>query len=157
MLRKIKTKTKNLASRAAPYVKSLRDVRVLGFLGVAAIALLVAWNIVSVIQINHELQRRIVRLERENKLQELENANLRLRNQYLATDHYLDLQARRLLGKAAPGETVILVPESVALAHSRVLPEAALAEEPAEPSRPAYQRNFKAWLEFLFGRGAKDI
>lgn len=133
----------------------LRDVRVIGLIGFGIISLLVTWSGVGVLQTNYELQQRIVALEQAIALQELETQNQALRNAYYETDQFLELQARRQFGLAAPGETVLIVPESVALANS--FPEA----EPPTPAsdtdsgrddKPQYQRNIEAWVEF-FTRG----
>lgn len=151
-------KIKQLSNKSVPVIKQMRDVRMVGLMIFVAVALLVTWSGVSVIQTNYELQQRISRLEQENDLQQLENENLRLRNQYFETDQYLELQARRQFGKAAPGETLLLVPEEVALANSVEIKR----ESPDEiarpkPDKPGYQKNFEAWMEFLFRRNAKEI
>lgn len=157
MLEKAKNRVRGLPSKSVPYIKQMRDVRMIGLLLFVAVALLVTWSGVSVIQTNYELQQRISRLEQENELHALENKNLQLKNQYYKTDQYLELQARKQFSKAAPGETLILVPESVALAHSKDLPEEEQAGTKAKPAKPAYQKNFEAWMEFLFRRNAKEI
>lgn len=76
-----------------------------------------------------------------------------LTNQYFNTDQYLELQARRQFGKAAPGETLILVPKHVALKHTVDLPDASPAKHASTVvNKPLYQRNFEAWMSFLFHR-----
>src|SRR5688572_22142749 len=101
--------------RKHPYVEQLKDVRVIGLIAFCVIALLVAWSGLGAIQSNYVLQKQIARLEQENQVKDLENNNLKLKNQYYNTDQYLELQARRQFGRAAPGETLILVPKGVAL------------------------------------------
>lgn len=136
----------------AKYIKQMRDVRVLGVHIFVAIALLVTWSGVGVIQTNYQLQQQLSRLEQENEIHKLENATLRLRNEYYNTDQYLELTARRQFGLAEPGETLLLVPKAVALAHT-VEPSSAEQQKPApESKKPVYQRNFEAWMEFLFRR-----
>jgi cell division protein FtsB len=145
-------KIKNLSKH--PFTHQLRDVRVVGLLVFGVIVLLVSWNGVNTIQTNYDLQKQIAQFEKENELHKLENSNLNLRNQYYETDQYLELQARRLFGRAAPGETLVLVPKSVALAHTVDLPEP--EEEPAstqQPEKPFYQRNLEAWRDFFFRPG----
>lgn len=152
----MKEQANNLLGRALKrslaYLKQLRDVRVLGLHVFVVIALLVTWSGVGVIQTNYELQKRIARLEQENELQELENETLKLRNEYYETDQYLELTARRQFGLAAKGETLLLVPEEVALAHTVDLPAKAEEDSGPTPAKPTYQRNFEAWMEFLFRR-----
>src|SRR4051812_38370417 len=111
MLDKIKNAYKH------PYVQALRDTRVVGLIAFGVITLLVSWSMVQIIETNYALQQQIARLEQENNVQQLENNNQRLRNQYFNTDEYLELQARRQFGKAAPGEKLVLVSKQAALAH----------------------------------------
>ncbi len=136
-------------------IDSLRDVRVIGLIAFGVIAVLVTWSGVNVLQQNFELQQSIAQLEQEIAIQGLENANLELRNEYYNTDQYLELQARRQFGLAAPGETVLLVPEQVALENSVPLPEERSAAVPTTGEQPVYQQNFQAWLDFFF-RGIRQ-
>lgn len=138
-----------------PYTQQLKDTRVLGLLAFGIIVLLVSWSGISVIETNYALQQQIARLEQQNKVQELENNNQKLRNQYYTTDQYLELQARRQFGKAAPGETLLLVPKNVALAHTTDIKEPpAKEQESAAPHKPTYQQNFEAWIRFFFHRSS---
>jgi cell division protein FtsB len=141
-------------TRTLSYLKQLRDVRVLGVHVFVVIALLVTWSGIGVVQTNYQLQKRLSRLEQENELQTLENATLKLRNEYYNTDQYLELTARKQFGLAAPGETLLLVPKSVALAHTVEPPPPSTQEEVRTPSKPTYQRNFEAWMEFFFRKRA---
>ncbi len=139
-------------ARVIAYVRELYDVRVLGVHVFVVVALLVTWSGVGVIQDNYKLQKQISRLRQETELQNLENDTLRLRNQYYDMDQYLELTARRQFGLAAPGEKLLLVPESVALANSVDLPESQKTSEKTKPEKPRYQQNFEAWMQFLFRR-----
>lgn len=133
----------------------LKDVRVIGLMAFGAIAVLVTWSGVGVLQQNFVLQQQIAQLEQEISIQELENRNLELRNEYYNTDQYLELQARRQFGLAAPGETVLLVPERVALENSAPPLERA-AQATTEQERSFYQENIDAWFDFLF-RGFRSV
>lgn len=132
------------------YLIGLRDVRMIGLMVFALVVLMVTWSGIGVIQANYDLQKRIASLEQSVALHELENSNLKLRNQYYETDQYLELQARRQFGKAAPGEKLLIVPKNVALAHSvePVIPPPETVAE--QPDKPFYQENFEAWIDFLF-------
>lgn len=143
-------KIKNLIKH--PYAQEFKDVRVLGLIVFGIIMLLASWSGVRVIETNYRLQQQIAQLKEEKKLLELENANKRLENQYYETDQYLELQARKQFGKAAPGETVLIVPESIALAHASDLKQAERQEKEAKPDKPFYQKNFEAWMSFFFRR-----
>lgn len=136
-----------------PYVQQFRDIRAVGLLVFGVIALLVSWSGVKVIQTNYDLQKQISVLEQEIAVQELENNNLALRNQYLTTDQYLELAARRQFGKGAPGETLILVPKEVALAHTVELQREDVADDTSGArQRPVYQKNLEAWMNFFMNR-----
>ena len=106
-----------LKTKIIEFVKSLTDLRVVGQVFFAVIVLLISWSGVKAIQANYELQKKIVQLEQEVEISKLENDNLKLENKYLETDEFLELAARRQFGKAAPGETLYIVPKRVALAN----------------------------------------
>jgi cell division protein FtsB len=148
---KIKTYQKH------PLLQEFRDVRVLGLVVFAVIVLLVSWSGVRVIETNYRLEQQIARMQEQNKLRELENANQKLSNEYYKTDQYIELQARKQFGKAAPGETLLLVPKNVALAHTVDMPKPE-AEKAAKTvsAKPFYQKNFEAWMRFFFRRSAAD-
>lgn len=147
MLEKIKKNRKH------PVVEQLKDVRVIGLLVFGVIVLLVSWSGVGAIQSNFVLQKQVARLQQQNKISELENTNLKLKNQYFNTDQYLELQARRQFGKAAPGETLVIVPKSVALAHSvEIKTDQKPIKVDQKLEKPAYQKNFEAWMQFFFHR-----
>lgn len=131
-------------------LKELRDVRMVGLLVFGVVVLLVTWSGISVIQTNYELQKKIANLNQVVEIQKLENSNLRLKNEYYNTDQYLELQARRQFSKAAPGETLLIVPKNVALAHSIETPQTTQTQVAEMIEKPFYQRNFEAWIDFLF-------
>lgn len=131
-------------------IAQLRDTRNLGLMVFVALVLMVSWSGVKSIQTNYELQQKIATLEQEVEVKKLENANAALRNQYLETDQFLELAARRQFGKAAPGEKLILVPESVALAHALPAEESKPHQTEPQAKKSRYQRNFEAWMQFFF-------
>ena len=150
MFQKITTKTK--AFLAHPTVREIRDVRMLGLGVFLVIVLLVSWSGVRVIETNYQLQQEIARMEEQTKLLELEAANKELENAYYKTDHYLELQARKQFGKAAPGETVLLVPENVARKYVVDLPKEQQTKKISVLIKPIYQKNFESWMDFFFRR-----
>ena len=143
-------KTKNFLQH--PTVRQLKDVRVLGFIVFAVLVLLVSWSGVGAIQTNFDLQKKISKLEQQNQVQELQNQNLKLKNEYFKTDAYLELTARRQFGKALPGEQVILVPKSVALRHVANDNVRHSNTKGQQAQKPFYQRNFEAWMDFFLHR-----
>jgi cell division protein FtsB len=133
------------------YVLSLRDVRNVGLLVFTVIVLLISWSGVKSIQTNYGLQKQIAQLQQENQVQNLENSDQALQNQYYNTNQYLEITARENLGLAAPGETELLVSQSVALAHT--VKEPGTIATPSEvPKQPFWQRNFEAWMNFFLHR-----
>lgn len=138
-----------------PYVQQMRDVRFVGFCVFGVMVLLVAWSGVGVIQTNYDLQRQISALQQQNAVNELENKNLALSNQYFNTNEYLELQARQQFGKAAPGETELLVPKGVAMAHTVDLSGSTKAPTKVV-EKPFYQQNFEAWMDFIFRHQRQD-
>jgi cell division protein FtsB len=132
-----------------PDLRRLQDVRVLGLVMFVGITLLVSWSTISAIQTNYSLQKQISALQQQNQVLELRNNNQKLANQYYNTNQFLELAARRQFGKAAPNEKLLLVPKTVALAHT-VDTKSAAAKTATTPSHTStYQRNFQAWMDFF--------
>ncbi len=138
---------------AQSYILSLRDIRNVGLLVFTIILLLISWSGVKSIQTNYGLQKQIARLSQENAVRSLQNTNLALQNNYYKTDQYLEISARQNLGLAAPGETELLVPKAVALAHTVRQPEAEAVKSKV-PEQPAWQQHFQAWMDFFLHRDA---
>lgn len=150
MFDKIKKYEKLLLS----WARQLRDLRVAGLLLFLVIVLLVSWSGVKAIETNYGLQKEISALKQENAVKKLANENLRLENKYFETPQYLEIAARKDFGLAAPGETVLNVPRSVALSFTVDLPKPKEAEAKPKAEESVYQRNFQAWMNFLFHRKA---
>ena len=129
--------------------KGLYDVRLVVLVLVGLISVSVFWSGSKIVQQNFELSQKAAQIRTENEILELENRNKELQNVYLATDEFAELTARRVFGKASPGEKVYIVPKDVALA--------ALTEEPVVPpsvqvvEKPQYQKNLEAWKNIYFG------
>ncbi len=134
-----------------PYLHEARDVRVLGLIGFGVIVLLVSWSGVKAIDTNYRLQKEIAELQQQTDLQSLGNTNLRLENEYYKTNQYLELSARQNFGLAKPGETELIVPRDVALAHTVDLPGYD-EQVTAANAQPGWQRNFRSWVDFFLHR-----
>lgn len=134
------------------YLLSLRDIRNVGLLVFTIIVLLISWSGVKSIQTNYGLQKQIAKLTQENEVRKLQNSNLAYQNQYYNTPQYLEVTARQNLGLAAPGETELLVPKDVALAHTVKQPDVAETAPSQVPKLPFWQRNFQAWVDFFLHR-----
>lgn len=136
------------------FIRRLSDLRFLGQVIFVIIVVLVSWSTAKAIQANYDLQKQVASKQKENQLQQLRNDNLKIKNQYLETDEYLEITARRQLGKAAPGETVVIVPNNVAMRYTVAssIKSDEEVQKTADESRPFYQKNLEAWGQFFFRR-----
>lgn len=131
------------------------NTHTIGLLVIVAIAVSVTYSSAKIIHKNYTLQQQITILQQENQLQEQINVNQKLKNQYFTTDAYLELAARRYFNKSAPGERVVLVPETVANKH---------AAPPLEPKTievsinkdPWFIKNWRSWADFLSGKPVNE-
>ena len=134
----------------------LRDVRSLGLVVFAVIAILVTWSGAKAVQSNYKLQQEIAQLQQQNALQELKNNNQKLKNQYYNTPQYLELAARQNFGLALPGEKELIVPKEVAMARvAGVAPTAnpaTVAVSDTKKDQPLLQSNIQDWLNFFLHR-----
>jgi cell division protein FtsB len=149
-------KIKNYQKTIVSWARQLKDLRVVGLLLFLVILFLVSWSGVKAIETNYRLQKQISAIRQENTVKKLANENLRLENDYFKTSQYLDVSARQDFGLAAPGETVLNVPRSVALSYTVDLPQAKSAKPVPKATPPKYQQNFQAWMDFFFHRRAED-
>jgi cell division protein FtsB len=146
-------KVKQHHEKLYAYAEQLRDVRVVGLLVFAGIVLLISWSGAKAIDANYKLQKQISELEQQNQVQQLTNKNVQLQNQYYNTPQYLELAARQNFGLAAPGEVELIVPQTVALAHTVNLPDTDQKQAATTKGKqPLYQRNFQAWMDFFLHR-----
>ena len=141
-------KIKNL--RHHPIMQQLKDVRVVGLIVFGVIVLLVTWNTIVAIQQNYSLQKQISMLQQEVAVQQLKNKNLQLGQEYYNTKTFLELSARENFGLGEPGETLVIVPQKVALEHTVNLSQTSTEPKKAT-SKPWYQQNFEAWINFFMG------
>jgi cell division protein FtsB len=149
----MKIKTKDYINKAVYYSQKLGDVRFVGQIVFAIIVLLITWSGIKSIQTNYGLQKQISTLKQQNTLQQLQNDNLALQNQYFDSNQYLELAARQDFALAAPGEKEIIVPESIALAYTTNLPTLANTAASA-PKTPGYQKNIQSWVDFFLHRNS---
>ncbi|HET8689991.1 MAG TPA: septum formation initiator family protein [Candidatus Saccharimonadales bacterium] len=116
---------------------------------VVAVALLIAaswaWGTVNTLQKNFSLQQELDNLKQENSNLKLRNQTLVYRQDYYKSNEYLELAARSLLGKAQPGERLVVLPQASVKSTS---------ERPTAPVRRP--TNFSQWMMFLFGEKHGD-
>lgn len=146
-------KHKDKLEKIYDYALQFKDVRAAGLLLFLVVVLLISWSGIKVIDTNYRLQKQISQLEQQVQVAKLGNTNIKLQNDYYQTDQYLEIAARQNFGLAKAGETVLNVPQNVALAHTVDVPDADQAEvKKTEAKQPTYQRNFQAWMNFLLHR-----
>ena len=149
MLDKLKTTLRELPDD--PRITQFRDVRAVGLLAFLVVVLMVSWSGAQVIQRNYELQKQISQLRQEVAVQQLENNNLKLQNQYFDTDQYLELKARQDFGLGRAGEKLLLIPDDIAMSYVTA-PQSKQAAPTPSSQKPAYQRNFEQWVDFFLHR-----
>ena len=148
----MKQKLEHYAHLVSTYVQRFSDPRFVGQIVFVVIVLLVSYSGVKSIQSNYSLQKQIGSLRQQNEIQQLQNENAALKNNYFNSKQYLELSARQNFGLAAPGEKEILVPESVAATYVTGLPDA--PQSPADTAAPVIQQsNVQAWINFFLHRG----
>lgn len=115
--------------------------------GAVVLGLLIAiswsWGTVSTLQKNFELQQQVDTLDQEVELADLQNQNLKFQQNYLRSNEFLEISAREKLGKIAPGEKLIILPDS-----SGITDKVTEAKRPAAAAvKPS---NFSQWMRFFF-------
>jgi cell division protein FtsL len=148
------TKIKNYRTKTVEFVQKLGDIRFTGQIVFVVIVLLITWSGVKAVQTNYGLQKQISALKQQNQLQELENNNLDLQNQYYSTNQYLELSARQNFGLGLPGENEVVVPPKVALAYTVDVPTQ--TDPTASIKQPAYQSNLQSWVNFFLHRQSNN-
>ncbi len=114
---------------------------------VLTLAVLIAlgwiWGTMESLQNNFRLQAQVNNLKAQVDSDNLVAQNLELENQYYASSEYQELEARQRLGKAAPGEHMLLLPPNTT------------ADSSAQATKTVQDRgvapgNFQAWVNFFF-------
>lgn len=97
---------------------------------------------IDVMNRNYRLQRQVDQGALDNQVIEIQNENLRLEQAYYKTNEYLELSARALLGKALPGEHLVL------------LKRAGVADTNQGKTDQQFEQrsNLDQWLDFLSGK-----
>ncbi len=136
--------------------KELTDIRNIGLYIFALIVLAISWSGFKTLQNNYELQKQISVLKQQNAVINLGNENTSLQNQYYLTDEYLELSARQNFGLAAPGEKVLLVPNSVSMKYIDQSLVVADTTRDSGIAKSKYSKNLADWRNFLLGRKLFD-
>lgn len=97
---------------------------------------------IDVMNRNYRLQRQVDQGMLDNQVIEIQNENLRLEQAYYKTNEYLELSARALLGKALPGEHLVLLKRA----------EVADTNQGKTDQQFEQRSNIDQWLDFLSGK-----
>ncbi|HEX7484068.1 MAG TPA: hypothetical protein VF281_02855 [Candidatus Saccharimonadales bacterium] len=123
---------------------------------VVGVALLIgaswAWSSIGAMQRNYDLQKTIDSKQRQLKLAELQTKNLQYEQRYYKSAEYQELEVRKRLGLANPGENVLLLPPNSEQAKSA---DAVLTKKVAATLEPV--SNFQQWMNFLFGGNHRSL
>jgi cell division protein FtsB len=107
-LEKLKSHIRALWRKSESFVLDGRNIALVIFL---ILAVSLTYGIFKSSDKNQRLKADIERLKTENDITELENENIRLGAKYFTSRTYIELEARRRLNKALPGETVLILPK----------------------------------------------
>jgi cell division protein FtsL len=144
-------KIKNYQQFAKSFIDRLHDIRFAGQVLFVVLVLLISWSGVKAIQTNYDLQKQTDTLKQQDQVQQLENNNLKLQNEYYNSNQYLELSARQNYGLGLPGEKELIISSAIALAHTVPVPSTSTSVN-STPAQPSYQRNFQAWVNFFLDR-----
>ncbi len=103
------------------------------------------WGTVVTLQRNFTYQQQVDALEETLELESLRNENLRFQQTYFRSDEFLELSARQRIGKASPGEKLIILPDSRNIVDTT-------GSEDQLTNRNVSVSNLSQWLRFFFGR-----
>ncbi len=98
-------------SKIRKITRAVVDVRNITLFFFLLFALSLTWSTAKTIRKNKLLEADIARLHAESDIQQLENKVAQLNNEYYKTDSFLELEARRKLNKALPGEKLVILPK----------------------------------------------
>jgi cell division protein FtsB len=101
------------------------------------------WGTVQTLQKNFTYQQQVDSLTENVELEKLRNQNLEFQQRYFKSDEFLELSARQRLGKANPGEKLIILPDSRGIVDA--------SGQPVEQAPIVRASNFSQWMRFFFG------
>ena len=123
---------------------------------VIAVALLIglswAWGSIGMMQRNYALQKEVDTKARNLKLAELETQNLKYEQRYYQSEEYQELEFRKRLGLANPGEHMLILPPNSQQAKEA---DVVAANRPVRASEPT--SDFQQWMNFLFGGNRQNL
>lgn len=112
-----------------------------------AIVMCLTWTIQSIAAMsrNWELTEKLAARRKDLELAKIEVEAAELENEYLQSEEYQELMARKLADKQLPGENMVSMPENSEAAKNKHQKTADVAvREVKEYS------NFEKWMQYLF-------
>lgn len=107
------------------------------------LCLVLTYQSVVAMSRNWELSERLTAEKKQLELLTIEVETAELENQYLASDEYQELMARRNLDKKLEGENMVVLPENSDEAKTKHR-QVAVVEQEKQYS------NFEKWMMYLF-------
>jgi cell division protein FtsB len=111
-----------------------------------------AWGSIGMMQRNYALQKEVDAKARTLKLTELETQNLKYEQRYYQSSEYQELEVRKRLGLANPGEHVLILPPNSEQAKTA---DVIVADNPVRTVEPT--SDFQQWMNFLFGGNHRSL
>lgn len=143
----------NLYNNLAQFFNRFQDIRFSGQVVFVLIILMISWSGVKAIQLNYDLQQKILKLNTQISVQKIINQNITYQNQYYSSNQFLELSARQNFGLGNAGETEIIIPKNVALSYT-VTPTTTINSSKAA-NLPTWQKNIKDWYNFFLHRSTQ--
>lgn len=117
------------------------------------IALGFAWGSVNAMQRNYDLQREVNDKQQQLLIAELETETLEFEQRYYESREYQELEARKRLNLALPGEKVLVLPPN---SQQSVESDKASSGTPSDNADDFEQSNIAQWMDFLLGGQASQ-
>lgn len=117
-----------------------------------AIGLSWAWGSIGMMQRNYDLQKEVDTKARNLKLAELQTQNLKYEQRYYQSAEYQELEVRKRLGLANPGEHMLILPPNTQQAKEA---DTVVASRPVHALQPT--SDFQQWMNFLFGGNRQNL
>ena len=138
----IKTKLRRLNYKLKHDYLTIENV----VLGLAIILCLVlTYQSITAMSRNWELTERLATEKKSLELISVEVETAELENEYLKTNEYQELLARKYLDKKMPGENMVIMPDNSEAAKNKYLVSGAENDQ-----KEKEYSNFDKWMMYLF-------
>jgi hypothetical protein len=111
-----------------------------------------AWGSIGMMQRNYDLQKEVDAKARNLKLAELQTQNLAYEQRYYQSSEYQELEVRKRLGLANPGEHMLILPPN---SQQAIAADTATVNKPVKALEPI--SDFQQWVNFLFGGNRRNL